>query len=431
MSWFLLVVLSLSCFTLLGWGLLKRENLYQYPFLVGSLFSILILPQAVSLFTNKDDTSYIQVSSESLNRMLIMSILCLLCSSLGYLIPIPKQYLLKQDFHLSPRKLIKISILYVAAGILFSLYISRNVGYAVDGTSTGIITILIFFLRGFLYLGLPIVLAYSFKEISARTLLLLPFALSVPVYQAIFLGRRSSLFTVVMAIILALFFSRRLLINRSTVCLGIVAALIINVNITAYRSYLISGQVTTLQRTSFIENSIGYFTKPQASLELRNAILLADYSVSQSAYGLGTLYWDRLIFYFFPAQLLGAEQKQSLQFGITPGRDELTDQFSYVIPYGTTNTAMGEAFTQFDYFGCLLFALFAWLCKVIWFRMIVWNSPFLLAVYFNLIQSSTLGALISGHSLAIASIVNIVVFSVPIVLCASRRKPQIIPASAY
>lgn len=418
MTWLLLLGLFIACMSLTIWGFKKKENFYQYPFLIGIFFLILLMPQAASLCIHRAD----QMSDDTLNRILMMSVLCLIASFLGYKVPIPKKYLLRLPFSMNSEKLLAISKIYVVAGTLISLFISDNIGYEISGTSTGLFTVLIFFLRGFLYLGMPIVITYSLKNFTLQNFLFSAAALLIPFYQALFLGRRSSLFILIFSILLSIFFVKKILIGRYLVLIGLIFALIINTNIVAYRDYLTTGDVETLRKYDFVNETFTYFDKPKRSLELRNAAFLADYSDSHFAYGFGSFYWDRLVFSFVPAQFLGEDLKSSLQINATPGRDELLETYGYEIPFGTTNTGIGEAFTQFDYAGCLLFAAHGWLCKLVWNRVFFWNSPFLLAVYLNLIQSSTVGVLISGSSIMLVRVINIFIFSIPIIFYAADDK---------
>ena len=69
----------------------------------------------------------------------------------------------------------------------------------------------------------------------------------------------------------------------------------------------------------------------------------------------GLSYWNELVYAYVPAQALGSEFKNSLQFDL-PG--EVADPRS---PPGTTITGMADSFQAFGWFGCLVFFLIAFM----------------------------------------------------------------------
>ena len=75
---FLLQVFVLECFAVIGWGLMERERLIQYPFLAASVFLGWMLPQLWGL------TNHPYLPRGGLEKTIFMAILCLAATWWGY-----------------------------------------------------------------------------------------------------------------------------------------------------------------------------------------------------------------------------------------------------------------------------------------------------------------------------------------------------------
>jgi len=72
-------LLVIICLGLLGWGFIRIERIYQYPFFMGAIFLSFLVPQAFALVENPG-----QLDQESLERVLLMSSLCAAACWVGY-----------------------------------------------------------------------------------------------------------------------------------------------------------------------------------------------------------------------------------------------------------------------------------------------------------------------------------------------------------
>lgn len=75
---FLLWVLTLECLAILGWGMLRRERMIQFPFLAGAVFFGWVLPQLIGLTSNR------LLPTGGLEKTTLMAILCLAAAWWGY-----------------------------------------------------------------------------------------------------------------------------------------------------------------------------------------------------------------------------------------------------------------------------------------------------------------------------------------------------------
>lgn len=416
MNVFLATVLILIYFLIIIWGLLKRERIYQYPFLV-SMFSLVFLgPQIIALLNNPGEF----VPDSAISRVLLMGCFCAIASWLGYLIPIPKKWLSKAPIKLNQNRLQSIATFYVIVGIIFNFllfYLPNGNSIGITGQSSGIVTIYIFAMRGFLYVGFPIILMKALVKNTPLNFFLIAFSLCVPFYHAIFLGRRSSAFLLIISIGLSLYFVRRMLPWRSLAIGGIVFALIMNLNIKDYRNILVSGDWKQINNIDYIENANDFLAHGK-TLELRNGALLTDLTAKTGRLGWGSLYWDNLVFRFVPGQLIGRDFKKKFQIKNSIEGEHLFSAYGYHKPLGTTPTGIAEAFTQFDYFGAILFALSGFLCKFLYLRSLVWKTALSRVLYINILQNSVLDTVVIGHSWFICAAFTLIIFALPlIILC--------------
>jgi hypothetical protein len=101
-------------------------------------------------------------------------------------------------------------------------------------------------------------------------------------------------------------------------------------------------------------------TLERGGLEMRNAVQRIDEIDRRLEFDYGKFHWNRVVFTFVPAQLVGSKLKDALQFDTPkPSRD-------YNPLTGTTETGLVDAFGSFWYFGALKFLLLAWVMRRLW-----------------------------------------------------------------
>jgi hypothetical protein len=162
-------------------------------------------------------------------------------------------------------------------------------------------------------------------------------------------------------------------------------------------------------------------------LELRNAAMMMDLATNTGRYGWGTLYWDQFVFQFIPGQLIGRERKASLMLNKSIRGEHLPLFYNYRKSTGTTATGIGEAFTQFDYFGCLIFALVGFLCKFWWLKSLTWNNTFEQVVYINILQEAVVKSITVGHSWFFNGLIIIFIFSLPLIFICRYKNSAVRP----
>lgn len=376
--WLLIIV----CFLLLGWGLIRLERIYQYPFFMGGIFSTFILPQAIALSNNPGP-----VSQQALERVLLMSILCAVMCWLGYQLPLSHKLIAKLGVSINSKKLLQGGIVFVLVGYICNYLISQLPEEIIQSSQwSGTITIYAFF-RSLIYPGFAIILMSTLKRPTVTKLVLTSCAAAIPIQLAVFYGRREPTATFILTVGLCLYFLRRYLPPRWLVFSVLIFTLVAIPLIGSYRSIATSGnwsQLSELRPVGELQSLI----EEGKILELRNAALEMDAAIRTRQYAYGTDYWNNLIFRFVPAQIVGREIKEALQIKLS--NYNLQTQYNYSIPSGSTTTGIGDAFVQFDYLGCIFFLILASAFKHLWVAAVYKNNIASQVFYISLIGPAML-----------------------------------------
>lgn len=368
MTEFLLGVFASICAGLLFWGLAQKERIYQYPFFMGATFTAFVLPQAISLVRNPE-----QIPISAIQRVLIMSSLCAAMCWLGYQVPISPSQIPDRSWRFSSKRLRIAATVYIAIGIFFWMLVySLPQGRALSGESTGIITIYFFF-ADLLEIGLVIFLLETVKKPGLINVLGLIISMAMPIYRIMFFARREDTFFVILSLTLAFYFVRQVIVSRSMAIVGILLATLMIFSIGQYRGLLAQGRWDLLYQVKPVETlqSLVSGSSSSADPELRNAALLIENTIETGQYGWGTGYWDRFVFRWIPAQLVGADFKASLQLKFADhaiDRKQIYETYNFYSPIGSTSTGIGDSFSQFDYFGSFVFAALAVFFKYLWIK---------------------------------------------------------------
>jgi hypothetical protein len=354
-------IFHIICFGLILWGTFRAERVYQYPFFMGGIFITFISPQAIALLHNPEP-----VSSIALNRVFIMCSLCAAMCWVGYQFK-PNGELLKiLKVSVVPRKLFLAGLVLTgicwAASIALSRVAIQTTSY---GQLTGLSTILVF-LSQTVYVALTIFLLQFLERPSLQRLIWVIIA-GAPLLQIVLSGRRQPLMALLIVIGLSLWLVRRYVPPRwlfvGLLILGTYIIPVVGALRDKFWTLAFQGQWDNLILAS--QKAFDNLAEASGS-ELKNGALIIDLVVRSGQYAYGTEYWDALVFQYVPAQFVGAAFKQSLMMNMGIGNSDISKFYYYAVPAGTTTTGVGESFAQFDYFGCLVFALIGYIFKNLW-----------------------------------------------------------------
>jgi len=351
------------CIGILGWGMLRPDRIYQYPFYMAAIFLSFMVPQAFALIENPGAAKL-----EAIDRVMLMCCLCSFMCWMGYQLKPNVGFLNKIDIPIDEHKLFKAGVVmtifcYLIRGAYASAIRLASIG---GGAWSGPVTILAFF-YSVINIAFAICLIHAVKYPNFRNILVAIIS-SYPVLEFAFGGgRRQVIVSLILTIGLAFFYIRRYLPPRLLSLTAIVGSAylipLVGQERGVFWAKLFSLQFDQISWSKGLDYTLG-----GDILELRNAAILMDAAEYTGQYSFGTGYWDYFVFRFVPGQILGNDFKDSLLFNLID-RTKL-ESFDYSIPGGTTPTGIGDSFLEFSYFGCLFFLFQAFLFKHIWLAAI-------------------------------------------------------------
>ena len=413
----LFLIISLC---LLGWGLMRLERAYQYPFFMGATFLIFIVPQAFALINNQGE-----VSDRALARVFLMACLCAAMCWVGYQFTPDSKLITKLNIEIDEQKLLQAGVALMVIGHFFNFLLSRiTIETSFNGNWSGRATIYVFFTK-VLYIAFAIFLRQTLKTPKLKYILC-TLITAYPILSSILIsGRRQNTITFVLIIGISLWFVKRFTVPRLVLLILAFSGIYLLPTLGRLRGDF-WGHVATNQWDTVISTSQESMdTLMQGKvLELKNAALSMDASVATGRYGYGTGYWDNLVFQYFPGQIFGHGLKRALQFN-WGAKHYLRYLYNYNVQTGTTFTGIGDSFVEFDYFGCLVFALMAFLFKTLWISSNYQKSTYSILLYIGLISPAMVG-ITHGTGRFIQEAVFQFVF-VSLAIYYARVKPRRIP----
>lgn len=343
---------------LVGWllagGLLFKANrMYQFPFLAGVMTFGFLLPQIPALMHDPF------LPSGAYARTMLMGILSLSMLAVGWRMTRRPIGVLGVSF--SERRLMWAAVLLSAFGAVFYFLLSRLPGDVSIGMQmTGMPVVYLFFAQLMPY-GLAIALLCFARRPSWLALAIIIFDLVFYLDRILVTGKRAEAIQLLLMILLPFWFYHRLVVPRVLMALGILAGTFLMTSMSDYRQITRAASGFVLDDIMQIDYAANFNeTLARGGLEMRNAVQRIDEIDRRLEFDYGKFHWNRVIFTFVPAQLVGSKLKEALQFDTPkPSRD-------YNPLTGTTETGLVDAFASFWYFGAFKFLLLAWIMRRLW-----------------------------------------------------------------
>lgn len=368
------------------WGMRSSERIYQYPFLIAAIFTAFLMPQAISLVKSPGI-----VAVSSVDSILLISSLCLWAAWIGYRLRPNRKIIAIFDIQLNDKKLFQIGIFFVLVSLLSSFLLSRiTVATNEVGNWTGPATILYFF-GNLRYIAIAIFLNDFFQKPSLKKICWVMLGV-IPSLEAVLIyGRRTPTFTLLALIGVSLLFVKRLAPPRilaiSAVFLGAFLIPLIGAQRGDFWVSLLSGHISV---NDFL-GGLDRILLQGDVLELRNGAMLLEAANKLQKFGLGTGFWNNIVFQYVPGQLVGYDLKQSLQINWGVSQQDLLNVFGTSFPLGSTKTGIGESYTEFGYLGCLVFGVIAYLYRHIWITAFYFNRKLSQILYIGLLSPAMVG----------------------------------------
>lgn len=356
MSDFYILIIVVLC----AWTLLKiiadPKLAYEYPYFMGGMFAVFLIPQAIGLKLNPG-----LAPAAAVDATFLMLFLCLLSVVLGYYhapsINIAKAF----NQNLNLKKLLTVVLAYTFLGMLFLFLINTHPDRQQKGNWSGILTI--YFM---LYQVINVAFAiYVFLAVQTKKPVYIVMALltALPILQLIiFYGRRESTALFCLTIAVALYYTKGIAPPRLLIIGGLVFAMLIIPLIGAYRNVAEEDPVKAIASLNVEKDFIKYY-KDGKDMELTVAAQMIDATTFYGSYDFGADYWNEVIFRFFPGQLFGRDFKAAIMIG-SRGQDRFYRNF-YPLN-GLTTTCVGDCFRHFGLLGCLFYFFLGGFFRELW-----------------------------------------------------------------
>jgi hypothetical protein len=397
----------------------RRQDGIQLPLLMTAVVIGWILPQAFGL------ARVHWLPSGALDKFCVLTIVALLATWRGYNIrfPAPKAPFWTLDF----TTLNICAAALVAMGSFFYYLVSEMAPEAVSnfgGRWTGIITIYVFF-SGTLTIGLAIAAVSFLHKRALLSGLTILYGAALVLERAIVRGRRAVMVEIVLAVLLFAWFKYRWAPPRWAMISTLVAGAMIVSSVGQYRNLMLDTKtynwsgagIAEIFSIDFLGNLAPNTSDKLANQEVLNAALTIEAVDRRLSFDYGLSLWNELVFSYVPAQLVGANLKEALQFELD---DAARREFGHVQHTGTTSTGIADAFASFWYLGFLKFLAIGSIAGF-WFQRAAKGS-ISAQIVTMLIAVPGLLALTHGTDRFFSVFIMLGVFLLPALLI-SRKKP--------
>lgn len=361
-------------------GLRKRSGYLEFPTLVAAVFLGWVVPQ---LWQVRQGVTFVE--SEYFVTLNLFTLACFLSIHLGWSwgVNVARRDLPSFQLRASSYKgLLRIGFALSAVAWAMQIGMGMRSPDELDMTQwSGPLTIMYFvFNVKVVSLFLSLFLALKYRNNASYILLASVVALYIPLILVYF--RRRAMVEMFTCLVLASWFARRVIVPRIVIICGMPVAALVIFGVGALRGIASEtgewkmpslAQITAIDFWSFTP-----FATDHATPELTNALYLVRLADQWNFHTYGAGSWNRIIFQYVPAQLVGAEVKNRLMFDLGVA-ERLYNQLYYAGSTGATSTAMGDAYLEFGFFGVMFFVAVAYVMGRWWVRANrgdVWAATF-------------------------------------------------------
>jgi oligosaccharide repeat unit polymerase len=412
----LLILLSLSCVFLIGWGFTGPNRSLRFASLLGATVAGFVVPQVIGLH----NSGAMHNSAGALEMFAVMTFLCMASAFAGDLLG----YRRSQSSRLRPlehydwRKITEaalfLNIIAFVAGTYVQLIYYDDIvrGTTQSGGMSGPMVIVIFFAAVHRY-GFALALVLYWHRRSVLSLAMIMFGAIHYVLTIVMMARRGPALEFVFILVLTFAIVRRKHIPALLITILFVGGTLWSGDIAHFRERGMD-IIEKVETSDLLGRFFEVFE--QGGGEVRNGALVIEYTYDTGEYEFGKLHWNKLVHGYFPGQIFGYDVKESLKFKLVDVAAEENQRRNAV---GTASTGIADCFSSFGYFGCLKYVVIGFVMGRWYRKAFAGDLPAQLA-YSTLISTSLL-TISHGTSVLLNDYIHMAVFSYPLLYWA--RKP--------
>src|SRR6266850_1026832 len=257
--------------------LFRPEKTFEYPYFMATAFAVFILPQAFSLMRFPGG-----VAEQSVEDVLLMSVLCLAACMVGYKIAPEYALVRRARSRVEAGRLFHAGILFTSLGYLFNVLLGHTeIQIAESGGMTGSGTILLFF-EQLVFPGFAICFLLALKRPSVPRVAAAVAGVILPL-QTVFSGRREPTVLLGMTLLLGLFYARKMRPLRWLIPATIVVATVAIPATGTYRGLRAEKDWAGMRQMDLLGNFKRFITE-ESILELRNGAALIESTKATNNY---------------------------------------------------------------------------------------------------------------------------------------------------
>lgn len=361
MEFFSLLLYGAVNIAMVLWYLRGHAKFYQFPFWAGVIALGWFYPQAIGGYFNVHrfpDHAYFDA--------MIFASLCTVALWLGFSWSVVKEVKsvswLSLQFNAS--KLYYVGAVLCVLGIFFywklwNLPEEELARTQWTGAAVKYIFLASIFKIGFLVLWIRYLVRGHWLDMKSLVFI-------VPclcfIFSAAFLrGRRSEMMNLISYVLVTLWFCRMISIPRWVIVSGLVGGLILVNGIGLYRSVMMNESISIEKRIKIAMHS-DYGGVVESNLkksgnEFQNYLFQRLVYADEGCYDYGVYHWNRLVFNYIPAQIVGADFKKSLILPLPNIHREVEKKYGFTWVTGTTKTGYADAFGSFGWLGVIKFGV--------------------------------------------------------------------------
>ncbi|MGE0433215.1 MAG: hypothetical protein AB7K09_08820 [Planctomycetota bacterium] len=345
----LMLLLCWLCFELLGLGMWKHGRTLTFAFMAGGVYLAFVVPQLLGLIGDP------KLPPGGLTQTVAMAALCALGIYLGQLAG--HRPIHTMDWNLDPRWLLFSSGLFTVVGAYFfwriSLLDPEMTSVAWRGTP-----VVFNFFAGLLVYGFAIAVYLVARYRSTPAMWIVAVCSVFYFHRIVIAARRQAALEFIVIILCMWLFNRRKAIPRFFYLAMIPIGALVMFSTSQYRALGSAGvrdwsTVSNIDTTANLEATL-----EGGGSELRAAAYSIEARSMAGGYDFGLVHWNVLVQNFVPSGVVGESVKRSLIVELGPDEKEV---LGYEKGTGSTRTGFAVSYSSFWFFGCLEFALIAYL----------------------------------------------------------------------
>jgi hypothetical protein len=338
-----------------------EARFYQFPFWAGVIALGWFYPQAIGGYFN-----FFKFPDYAYCNAMLFASLCTLALWFGFSRAVKKKARLASWLQLkfNASKLYYVGAALCLAGFYFywklwNLPEEELARTQWTGAAVKYLFLASVFKLGFLVLWLRYLVRGRWLDLKSLAFIVpcLCFLLSA----AFLRGRRSEMMNLLSYVPVALWFCRNRAIPRWFIISGLIGGFVLINGIGIYRSIMMDNRLTLEERIKMALRA-DYVVSLEKGVkesghEFKNYVFQRQAYADKGSYDYGAYHWNQLVFNYIPAQVVGAELKESLMLPVLSMSEVVKNSYGFAWAIGSTSTGYTDSFGSFGWLGVVKFGL--------------------------------------------------------------------------